>query len=110
MVYLQATQNARAYLGLSRQPFDAAKETQSALGNWLLNIVPVGQRTALLFMSAKSLLSFPILIGRQQPTPEDIPGFMTHGLTQLMKSMKTPRAQSSLNAAGPRRDPGLRAH
>jgi hypothetical protein len=95
MLYLQATQKARDFLGLDPGPYDPPGTTESALGNWMLNLVPIGQRTALLFMSVESLLSFPILIGQEHPTAEDVPDFMAHGLKQLMKAMNTPKPQSS---------------
>jgi hypothetical protein len=95
MLYLQATQKARHFIGLDRGPYDPPGTTESALGNWMLNLVPIGQRTALLFMSAKSLLSFPILIGKEHPTAEDIPDFMTHGLKQLLETMKISTVQRS---------------
>ena len=69
--------------------------TESALGNWFVNLVPIGGREAYLFMSTRSLLSFPIMIGQYEPGPEDMQEFLLHGVSQLMKSLKIPRVQST---------------
>ena len=96
MLYLQATQRARDLLGIGERPLDPPLETQSALGNWLLNVIPIRDRFALLFVSESTQLSFPIMLGQQAPSVEDLPAFLEHGLTGLLKAMRTPRAQSSL--------------
>jgi hypothetical protein len=96
MLYLQATKKALHHLGLGGEKLAAAGKTESALGNWFLNLVPLGDREALLFMSARSLLSFPILLGQRVPGPADMPTFLEYGITLLTDSLKTPRVQSSL--------------
>jgi hypothetical protein len=97
MLYLQATQRARDYLGIGKEPLNPPIETSSKLGNWALNIVPIGSREALLFVNDRSLLNFPIMIGKQRPTLQDIPDFMSYGLKLLMQSMNAPqRARSTL--------------
>ncbi len=45
-------------------------------------------------MSERSLLSFPVLIGRQQPELADIPSFMSHGVPQLLANMITQDSQN----------------
>ena len=96
MLYLQATKKALTRLGLGREELPGPGSTESALGNWFVNVVPMGGREAYLFMSTRSLLSFPILIGKLEPNPGDMLLFLEHGITMLTKSMKTPRSQSSL--------------
>ena len=96
MLYLQATKKALHRLGLGREELAAPGQTDSALGNWFVNVVPLGDREAFLFMSTRSLLSFPILIGQRIPEPADMSAFLEHGLTTLTKAMKTPRNQVSL--------------
>ena len=96
MLYLQATKKALTRLSLGRQNLPGPGTTESALGNWFVNVVPMGGREACLFMSTRSLLSFPILIGKQEPGPGDMLLFLEHGVTMLMTSMKTPKSQSSL--------------
>ena len=81
---------------MGREKLPGPGSTNSALGNWFVNVVPMGGREAYLFMSTRSLLSFPILIGKLQPSPSDMLLFLEHGITMLLKSMKTPRRQSSL--------------
>jgi hypothetical protein len=88
MIYLQTTQKARTTLGIGREDLGSAGVTPSVLGNWLLNVVPMRERTALLFMSGQTLLSFPVLIGEHTPTPQDMPSFLAHGVTQLLQFMR----------------------
>jgi hypothetical protein len=90
MIFLQATQIARDALGIGKEPLDEAAETQSLLGNWLVNVVPIGNRHAFLFMSARSLLSFPIMIGQRKPGLKDLPTFLAYGVKQLSHHMKLP--------------------
>ena len=59
MLYLQSTKKALSRLGLGKEKLGAPGVTQSAMGNWFVNVVPIGGREAYLFMSTRSLLSFP---------------------------------------------------
>jgi hypothetical protein len=95
VLYLQSTRKALTRLGLGRDTLPGAGATDSALGNWFVNVVPLGGREAYLFMSTQSLLSFPIMIGQHEPGPEDMQEFLQHGVSQLMKSLKIPRVQST---------------
>ena len=83
-------------MGLGREKLSGPGTTQSALGNWFVNVVPMGGREAFLFMSTRSLLSFPIMIGKLEPGPQDLAPFLNHGITMLIQSMKVPRSQASL--------------
>jgi hypothetical protein len=56
----------------------------------------MGGREAYLFMSTKSLLSFPLMIGRLEPQPHDMSTFLEHGIRMLCQSMRVPRSQSTL--------------
>ena len=49
VIYLQATIKARQFFGVGRDPFDPPGVTDSALGNWAVNVVPIGDRNGLLF-------------------------------------------------------------
>jgi len=62
----------------------------------MVNIVPIGSREAFLFMSSRSLLSFPIMIGVKRPSLQDMPAFLSHGLKQLSQTMKVPPKKVSL--------------
>ncbi|MBX3628046.1 MAG: hypothetical protein KF892_23760 [Rhizobacter sp.] len=95
MIFLQATQIARDALGIGKEPLDEAGETQSLLGNWLVNVVPIGDRHAFLFMSARSMLSFPIMIGQQKPGLKDMPTFLAYGVKQIAQHMKLPAEKVS---------------
>jgi hypothetical protein len=86
-VYLQTTQKARNALGIANELLQPPMQTASVLGNWLLNVVPLGGRHAFIFMSGRSLLSFPLMIGKLQPLESDMPAFLSHGLGQLTLAM-----------------------
>ena len=49
-------------------------------------------RHAFLFVSNRSLLSFPIFIGQKQATPHDMPNFLAHGVGQLLPSLGVAKA------------------
>jgi hypothetical protein len=83
-------------VGLGREKLSGPGTTQSALGNWFVNVVPMGGREAFLFMSTRSLLSFPIMVGKLEPGPQDLAPFLNHGITMLIQSMKVPRSQARL--------------
>jgi hypothetical protein len=88
MPYLHATDKARKAIGIGRGVLASAPHSSNAtLGDWMVNVVPIGHREAFLFMSTSSLLSFPIFIGRLEPTLEDVPGFLSHGVTHLIQIM-----------------------
>ncbi len=90
MLYLQASQKARTALGLGSEVLAPSGHTNSALGNWMVNIVPIGRRRAFVFMSSRSLLNFPIMMGKKTITIEDLPNLLTHGLARLLEYMKIP--------------------
>lgn len=66
----------------------------------MVNIVPVGSREAFLFMSSRSLLSFPIMIGIKRPTLQDMPAFLSYGFKQLTQTMEIPKNKVSLLLQG----------
>jgi hypothetical protein len=72
-------------LGLGKEELRLAPVAESILGNWSVNYIPIGSSKALLFMSDRSLLSFPILEGKVPFQMQDMPTFLGHGLSQLMK-------------------------
>jgi hypothetical protein len=96
VLYLQATKKALTRLGLGRETLGAPGLTQSALGNWFVNVVPMGGREAYLFMSTRSLLSFPLMIGRLEPEPNDMHAFLARGIHALLPSMRVPTSQTTL--------------
>lgn len=91
MIYLQCTEKVRRVLGVLPGSLLAAPDAQSLLGNWTVNDVAFGERRAFLFMSDKTLLSFPIMQGRLPFSVADMPTFMSHGLVQLMEMMAAPK-------------------
>ncbi len=85
MIYLQCTKQVRRMLGLENEALQEAPSATSILGNWTVNYVPIGKRHAFLFMSDRTLLSFPILEGQLAFEPQDMPKFLAHGLAQVLK-------------------------
>ena len=85
--YLQCTQAVLKGFGLRPEDLQPAPASVSRLGNWTLNRVPIGNRTAYLFMSDRTYLNFPILEGRERVQLQDMPGFLQHGLNQLLTSI-----------------------
>jgi hypothetical protein len=91
VLYLQATKKARDELGVGRLELAAPGHTESRLGNWLVNVVPIAGRYAFLYASSRALLSFPMFVGQRQPTPADMPTFLAHGVAQLLPTLGIPK-------------------
>jgi hypothetical protein len=91
VLYFQATKKTRDELGVGRLAFAGSGSTESRLGNWLVNVVPMGGRYAFLFASTRSLLSFPMFVGQRQPEPADMPTFLAHGVGLLLPSLGIPK-------------------
>ena len=93
MIYLQCTKQVRRMLGVDKEELRLAPEAESILGNWSANYIPIGSRNALLFMSDRSLLSFPIMEGKLPFQMQDMPTFLGHGLSLLMKMTDLPEGR-----------------
>ena len=85
--YLQCTRAVLEGFGLKPSSLQAAPQAVSRLGNWTMNRVPIGDRMAYLFMSDRTYLNFPILEGESAVEFQDMPGFLQHGLQQLLPSI-----------------------
>jgi len=90
MIYVQCTKAVQRELCIY-QPLDIAPRSESALGNWTLNIVPLGHRRAYLFMSDRSLLSFPVMVGQRTIEMHRMADLLAHGLSQLIEILHAPR-------------------
>jgi len=89
VIYLQCTiaiQRALGVAGLGEAPAAA-----SVLGNWTVNNVPLGGRRAFLFMSDRSLLSFPLTEGRRPIELRRMPDCLAHGISLLMDALDAPK-------------------
>lgn len=95
MIYLQTSQKARIALGIDNEAFAPPSQTDSVLGNWMVTVVRIGRRRAYVFMSSRSLLSFPVMIGQKTITIEDMPLLLSYGMSRLMEQMQTPQFQRS---------------
>ena len=90
--YLQCTKAVLTGFGLLPSNLEVAPAATARLGNWTVNRVPIGDRTAFLFMSDRTYLNFPILEGRNKVDLQDMPGFLQHGLTQLLSAFSVPES------------------
>ena len=89
-MYLQATKKALRALGLNPAVLGPPSDTIAPLGDWIVNVVPVGRREAYLFMNTRTLLSFPILIGNIRPEVKDMSSFLSHGLKLMAEWLALP--------------------
>ena len=80
-------------LGVDKEELRIAPEAESILGNWSVNYIPIGSRNAFLFMSDRTLLSFPIMEGKLPFQMQDMPTFLGHGLNLLMKMTDLPEGR-----------------
>lgn len=87
MICLQTTQALRSALGIGGLELDGPQDTASLFGNWFVSVARIGDRQAFVFMSARTLLSFPIMIGMRPPSIEDLPAFLQHGLMQMLDTL-----------------------
>ena len=92
MLYLQCTRSVLRLFGLHLENLSPAPEAASLLGNWTVGDVPLGDRRALLFMSDRTLLSFPIMEGKKKTEISDLPAFLGHGLSQLLPALGAPQS------------------
>ena len=100
MIYLQATKKVLVALGLDTDSLGPPGETVVPFGNWIVNLIQIGERHAYLFVSCRTLLSFPIMIGKQVPVLQDMPSFLNHGLVQLAQSLKFSESNIELLTIG----------
>jgi hypothetical protein len=83
MLYLKCTKAVQAQLGLRAENLSQPKDSGSALGNWYINRFELENRTAFLFMSESTLLSFILLEGKPFKQ-ENIALALLGGLEQLL--------------------------
>jgi hypothetical protein len=89
VIYLQCTKSVQRKRGIAGPA--EAPVAESVLGNWTVNHVPVGERRAFLFMSDRSLLSFPLLEGQRAVETHHMLDFLAHRITQLLESLNAPK-------------------
>ncbi len=95
MIYLALTKKTLRVLGSERTPLEAQGSTSSRLGNWLVNVVPLADREMFLFMSTRSLLNFPIFIGKMTPELADMLTFLHTGIERLTRDLPVPKSAVS---------------
>lgn len=92
MIYLQITQKVLEAMGEGDREIGPGGETEALLGCWMAHVVPMGSREAVLFMSTRTLLSFPIMLGKHAPTLDDLTKFLLSGLDRLALIANIPDA------------------
>lgn len=92
MIQLKCTQTVLKLLGLRADALAAPQPGEAPLGHWWVNQIRLGRRTAFLFMSEATLLSFVLLQGRKPVTVESLPIMFLGGLEQLLRMKGLPQA------------------
>lgn len=96
MLYLQATKKVLVALGLDPNSLGPPGDGPVPFGNWIVNLIPIGRRRAYLFMNCRTLLSFPIMIGRKVPELQDMLAFINHGIIQFSQSLKLSESDTEI--------------
>jgi hypothetical protein len=91
--YLQATKSVLERFDLRPEALQPAPPAKSRLGNWTVNFVPIAKRHAYLFMSDRTYLNFPIFQGKKKVDLQDIPGFLQHGVSQVLGHLGVDQAR-----------------
>jgi hypothetical protein len=94
VIYLQCTKAIQRTLGIGG--LAEAPVAESVLGNWTVNNVPLGGRRAFLFMSDRSLLSFPLMEGQRAVEAHHMLGFLVHGISKLLDELNAPKRAAAL--------------
>jgi hypothetical protein len=83
MLQLRCTSKVIKFLGLKPGDLKEAKEPDSLLGDWYVNMFVVDRRKTLLFMNETTLLSF-VIYGVRKDTIKKIPDLLLCGIDQLL--------------------------
>jgi hypothetical protein len=92
MIQLKCTRTVLKHLGLRTQALAAPQPSEAPLGHWWVHQIRLGRRTAYLFMSEATLLSFVLLQGRKPVTVASLPMMFLGGLEQLLRMKGLPQA------------------
>lgn len=95
MFYLMCTQSVQIQIGLSKASFVEAEESDQPLGNWYVNLIPVGRKYAYLFMSDRTLFSFAVP-ERKPLTPATLVGTFAIGLSEALQIIGISEAAADL--------------
>jgi hypothetical protein len=83
MLQLRCTVKAQRELGIKKNELAEAKQSDTLLGNWYVNLFTVDRRKTLIFVNEKTLFSF-ILFGVKKSNIKNIPETFLKGLDQLL--------------------------
>lgn len=83
MLQLKCTQKVLKELGLVPPAKGEAREPDSRLGHWYVNLFTVDRRKTFLFMNERTLLSF-LIFGIKKSNVQNMPQVFVRGLVQLL--------------------------
>lgn len=97
MLQLKCTQKVLRELGLTPPPGGGARESDTRLGHWYVNLFTVDRRKTFLFMSERTLLSF-VIFGTKKSNVQEMPNVFVRGLVQLLmlEEFKPPEIERAL--------------
>ncbi|MBS1187714.1 MAG: hypothetical protein H6R04_1732 [Burkholderiaceae bacterium] len=93
MLILKCTKKVQAYLGLTASDLlpDSAISREAVLGAWYVNQFRIGRRSAFIFMSERTLLSFILFDVKKSNSKKALfPEICLAGIVQLLKFLQTP--------------------
>lgn len=91
MFSIKLTASLQRTIGLRGEMLLDPFPSEEPLGNWLAKDFPLGHRTAYVFMSEPTLLSFILFQGETRLTVESFPQLLVGGLEQLLVMHGIPR-------------------
>lgn len=83
MLQLKCTQKVLKELGIKPSAARAAREPNSRLGHWYVNLFTVDRRKTFLFMNERTFLSF-VTFGIKKSNVQEMPAVFLRGLVQLL--------------------------
>lgn len=83
MLQLRCTQKVLREFGLKPNDISAARDPDSLLGNWYVNLFTVDRKKTFLFMNERTLLSF-IIFGVKKSNVQKMPEVFLRGLDQVL--------------------------
>jgi hypothetical protein len=107
MLHLKCTQEIQKIIGLRKENLALPMPSGALLGNWYVNRFDLGRRSAYIFMSETTLLSFILFQGKKPTTIESLPSMLLAGLEQLLQMKGLPA--SAIDKAFEHYDVGLYA-
>ncbi len=101
MLQLKCTRKVLTALGLKPPVGLEAREPDTRLGHWYVNLFTVDRRKTFLFMNERTLLSF-VIFGIKKSNVQEMPAVFLRGLVQLLtlEGFKPPETERALAGYG----------